>query len=1287
MSRSGIALEKHFPRNACPLGSGGFMRKSGSKFLGKLAWGTHCCQFYKAKQDLIDIMVPYFKAGLENNELCVWVTSDFLTGNDAQKALKKSIPGFSRYLKNGQLEIIPGAKWRLKKGKFDARQTVAQWIVKYERGIRAGFEGMRVGSGPLWPDQKNLAAYESGINDIIANYKLLVLCARPLENCDPEEIIAAAGDHKFAIIKKSNRWATIKNRVCQNFKNGNGKNSFRGQSLFNAMTESFSLRELIFDADGKVKDYRFLEINPAFEKFIGLPRSAVVGKMRSEIPVNPNPESLDIYARTALTGKPAHYESFNKDLNKHFSVYVYHPAKNQFATIFTDITKSKLVENALRTANNRLKLAQRSAGAGIWDWDITNGKVEWSPELYRLFNVDPSKTQASLDAWKNILHRDDVKIVVNSVNSALKNHLPLACEYRITLPGGKTRWINSLGDTIYEKNGKPKQMSGICFDITERKRTEQEMEQSEKKYRGLFENIGEILAAYEIVRDKNKNIIERRLTDGNPAMAREANVRSIKDIRGKTLGEIFGPDYAGQSLKFVKKIMSSGKTGTYESHDPKTGKSYITTITPINENSYMAAAKDITQLKKTEENLNRLNRTLKALNGINHAILRAKDQKEFLMDVCRIIVNDCGQKMVWIGFANDDEEKTVKPVSWAGFESGYLNTLNLTWADKERGHGPTGTAIRTGKIQQCKNMRTDPDFAPWREESLKRGYSSSISMPLIAGTKTLGAITIYSKDTDPFTAEEIKLLAQLADDTAYGIYTINLRDEHARTAEKLRETSEYLENLLAYTSAPIIVWDPSFKIVKFNRAFEKMTGLTAGEVIGKPLKILFPEENKNKLLEFMKSALLGKHWEIVEMPIRRGDGDIRRILWNLANIKGGTGNIVATIAQGRDITDQKLAEEQQQLTQIELKKHTDQLEKAVRDLENLHLAVENASDIIFIADSKGTILSVNKAAETLLGYEAGDMIGKNISMFGSPIDPNFYRRMWRGIKKGNRIFSGEVANMNKDGRKMVFDLKTSPVISNSGKILFFIGIMRDRTEAKEIDRAKTEFISLAAHQLRTPLATMTMAAEMILNGNIGKIDEYAKEQLKNIYDSAYQMSGLIELFLNLSRIELGRLEINPEPMKIADIANDLVKEIRPQAIAKNIFFETDFSENLPVVNIDRRIMHIALENILSNAVKYTSPGGKIAFKMQTENNKIISSVTDTGCGIPKSQMPLIFTKMFRAANVGDVKGMGLGLNITKNTIEQSGGKVLFQNTENEGSTFSIIIPLSGMKKRSISMES
>ena len=202
-----------------------------------------------------------------------------------------------------------------------------------------------------------------------------------------------------------------------------------------------------------------------------------------------------------------------------------------------------------------------------------------------------------------------------------------------------------------------------------------------------------------------------------------------------------------------------------------------------------AAARSAAERTESEE-LRRLNRTLRALSNSSHAMLHASCEKELLEEVCRIVVEDCGHAMVWVGLAEDDAEKSVRAVAHAGFEKGYLDTLRLTWADAERGRGPTGTAIRTGRPSYCTNMRTDPRFAPWREEAEKRGYASSVAVPLVADGRAFGALTIYSRDPDPFSPDEQNLLAELANDLAHGIATLRLRAARARAEEALRESEQ-----------------------------------------------------------------------------------------------------------------------------------------------------------------------------------------------------------------------------------------------------------------------------------------------------------------------------------------------------------------------------------------------------------------------------------------------------------------------------------------------------------------
>ena len=189
----------------------------------------------------------------------------------------------------------------------------------------------------------------------------------------------------------------------------------------------------------------------------------------------------------------------------------------------------------------------------------------------------------------------------------------------------------------------------------------------------------------------------------------------------------------------------------------------------------MVVAYDVSERKQREKEQEKFNRTLRAMNNSNQAMMRATDENAYMQDVCKIIIDDCGHKMVWMGFAEEDEKKTVRPVISCGFEEGYLDTLKVTWADTERGQGPTGTAIRTSKPVICKNMLTDPKFQPWRNEALKRGYASSIALPFRANGKVFGALTIYSKEPDAFTRDEVQLLDELAGDLSYGIMALRWR--------------------------------------------------------------------------------------------------------------------------------------------------------------------------------------------------------------------------------------------------------------------------------------------------------------------------------------------------------------------------------------------------------------------------------------------------------------------------------------------------------------------------------
>jgi signal transduction histidine kinase len=244
-------------------------------------------------------------------------------------------------------------------------------------------------------------------------------------------------------------------------------------------------------------------------------------------------------------------------------------------------------------------------------------------------------------------------------------------------------------------------------------------------------------------------------------------------------------------------------------------------------------------------------------------------------------------------------------------------------------------------------------------------------------------------------------------------------------------------------------------------------------------------------------------------------------------------------------------------------------------------------------------------------------------------------------------------------------------------------VFRDVTKEREVDKAKTEFVSLASHQLRTPLSAVNWYAEMLLAGDVGKLNDEQKKYIDEIYKGNQRMVDLVNALLDVSRIELGTFAISPEPTQLTDISKSIIKELKPEIKKKNQVVSEDYEKNLPKINVDQKLIRIVIQNLLSNAVKYTPEKGRIGIEMKTSGANIEIKVADTGYGIPKPQQKDIFTKLFRADNVRqkDTEGTGLGLYIVKNIVEQSGGKISFDSTEDKGTTFYVTIPLGGMNKK------
>ncbi|RPJ55843.1 MAG: ATPase, partial [Acidobacteria bacterium] len=242
------------------------MRKTGIDIIGDAPWGTHFCQFYRARRDLTSILVPYFKAGLENNEYCMWVTSAPLTDRQAKSSLRRAMPEFDDYVERGQIEVLPYSEWYLKGGTFDMDRVLTGWLEKLEKALGRGFEGLRLTGNTAWLEQgdwKDFTDYEEAINSVIGQHRMMALCTYSLDRCTGTEILDVLRNHQFALIRNEKGWDLIEASSLKEAREKVKQTERRYETLFNAMSEGFAVHEIICDAQGKPCDYRFLEVNPA----------------------------------------------------------------------------------------------------------------------------------------------------------------------------------------------------------------------------------------------------------------------------------------------------------------------------------------------------------------------------------------------------------------------------------------------------------------------------------------------------------------------------------------------------------------------------------------------------------------------------------------------------------------------------------------------------------------------------------------------------------------------------------------------------------------------------------------------------------------------------------------------------------------------------------------------------------------------------------------------------------------------------------------------------------------
>ena len=809
------------------------MRRTGIEVVGDVPWGTHFCQFYETSQDLIDVLVPYFAEGLSANEYCLWVTSAPLEVEAAKTALRASVPDLDERLARGQIDVLDHRDWYLRSGKFSSDDILRGWIARLAAAREQGFEGLRLTGNTFWleaGDWQGFTRYEKAVNDVIGGYRMLALCTYSLEKCRTTEILDVVANHEFALVKRGGRWECIEssgqrrmeialrdteerirrhnailvaiNRIFHEALTCETEEQLGRVCL--AVAEELTLSQFGFigevDAQGQLNDIAISD--PGWEacripSAIGHTRAPVGFKVHG------------VYGRVVLDAKgfftndpashpdPVGVAEGHPPVRCFLGVPLFHGGKctgmiglanrdggyrdediealETLAPAIMQALMRKRTEEALAQSERRIALIVDSIADGFFALDRQWCFTRVNDAALRHFG----KTREEL------LGRTLLEVFPVSKGTAFETG------YRAAMESGEPSRFESssmISDRTLEVHAYPgrENLTVLFRDVTERKRAE-----------GALHDALNRAAWLGRLPEENPNPVLRVAADGQVLYRNPAS-----NERPGWACEAGSP--APQPLlPLAEQAMAQRQE--LRQDVPMAGRFYSVSVTPFDEERYANVyGIDITERRQAEdalqkahdeleqrvhertEELRHVNETLRMISDCNQVLVRAATEDELVRAICHAIRDRGGYRMAWVGYAEDDPAKTVRPVASVGAEDGYLGRAHITWADEERGRGPTGTCIRTQTVCFGRDFLNDPELAPWREEALKRGFRSSIALPLIADSRTFGALTIYSDKVGVFDEQQARLLAELADDLAFGIFASRAHRDAEERAHQLR---------------------------------------------------------------------------------------------------------------------------------------------------------------------------------------------------------------------------------------------------------------------------------------------------------------------------------------------------------------------------------------------------------------------------------------------------------------------------------------------------------------------
>ncbi|NTU94127.1 MAG: PAS domain S-box protein, partial [Chlorobiaceae bacterium] len=689
---------------------------------------------------------------------------------------------------------------------------------------------------------------------------------------------------------------------------------------------------------------------------------------------------------------------------------------------------------------------------------------------------------------------------------------------------------------------------------------------------------------------------------------------------------------------------------------------------------------DITERKPAEEQLNKLNRALLAINNCNQALLRANNQKELLEDICRIVVEVGGYRMAWVGYAEDDPGKSVKPVAVAGVENGFLETANMSWGDVDRGRGATGIAIRTGRHCAIRNIRTDPRCEPWREEAVKRSYASALCLPLKNEHRVFGSLTIYSSIPDAFDSEETELLSSLSDNMAYGITMLQNRTAQELTLIELRQSEERYRSLFENRHTVMLIVEPeSGSIVDANPAAVGFYGWNRDRIMSMNINEINTLTDREIKDEMRRAHQL--HCNCFYFRHRIADGSIRDVEVVSGPIFIQGKSLLYSIVN--DVTEKKRAQEQ-----------------LVENNRRMHYILSEANAGLWEMGMESGETVWSEEVWRLFGIRAHSCEPSYENWLKTivPEERDLIRRTAEDALEKGAEFNATWRTRDADGSMRWLMSRGTPFKDSDGQVLRYVGIIIDITDRKieEEEKLRLETQLRKAQRLET-IGTLAGGIAHDFNNiltpilgyaEIGLLSPAGKTGNQNYFNeimlAADRAKNLISQILAFSKAQ----ETTFTVINVQSVIDEALRLLRP-SIPSTVTIKQEIDRTCGNILADPSQIHQIIVNLCTNAFQALDrETGSISIKLEevAADTKLLQSISgphaeryvrltisDTGCGIDDPVMERIFEPFFTTKSIN--QGTGLGLSVVHGIIAAHNGTITVSSHPGHGATFSVYLPV------------